>query len=258
MSDMLLSLVDITSKATEVDHRMDDSRSGIAFDEESDERTWLIEDSFPPTRRGRATREKLIRSAEKLFRKNTYTDVSVSDIVERSDVSTGTFYRYFSNKEELFELLLSRVFWDMFNATQGVWDADISLKANFQQTTERYLQSYWRNRRLLASGYELASRSDRVRDMWWALRRDLYERMEVRLRQDQDASSLPPTDPSITMRALGCMVDEYARRAFAIEEYGSASEEDIRTASEVLGALWYRVLFGSEETKPGADHRTQR
>jgi hypothetical protein len=49
------------------------------------------------------------------------------------------------------------------------------------------------------------------------------------------------------MRLLSGMVDEYARRAYAEGEFQPASEDDIAPAAGVLGDVWLRAIFGSEE-----------
>ncbi|PNR92575.1 TetR/AcrR family transcriptional regulator [Petrotoga sp. 9PWA.NaAc.5.4] len=49
---------------------------------------------------------KILKSAVDLFSKNWYETVSVSQICSNADVSNGTFYIYFHNKEELFKKLL--------------------------------------------------------------------------------------------------------------------------------------------------------
>jgi AcrR family transcriptional regulator len=49
----------------------------------------------------------ILEHAHKLFIEKGYRDTSVQDIFERSDISKGTFYKYFSSKSELSILLLS-------------------------------------------------------------------------------------------------------------------------------------------------------
>lgn len=51
--------------------------------------------------RSRATREKLIRAAEKLWQEKGFDDTTVSDVCEAAGVAKGTFYFYFPHKEDL-------------------------------------------------------------------------------------------------------------------------------------------------------------
>jgi AcrR family transcriptional regulator len=65
--------------------------------------------SFPPpprTLRGQRTRIRLIRAAETVFGNVGFYDTRISEITREAGVATGTFYLYFTSKEELFHALL--------------------------------------------------------------------------------------------------------------------------------------------------------
>jgi AcrR family transcriptional regulator len=190
-------------------------------------------------------------TATELFQERGYGAVSVADIAEVSGLSVGSFYRYFPNKEELLIQLLSQVFWDMYNSTRGAWNPGHAPLSNLERTTQRYLSSYWEHRGLLRCAFQVVADSERVCAMWWAMRRDLYEHMLVHLRQDQATSRMAPLDPMITMRALGGMVEEFARRAFVDEEFGRATKSQVASSSVVLARIWYRAVFGEEPDEPG-------
>jgi AcrR family transcriptional regulator len=213
---------------------------------------WLVHEVQPSTARGRRTQERIIAAAKQLFSTSRYCDVSIADIVTASRLSIGSFYRYFDNKEDVFLVLLSRVFWGMYEETRGSWHAEDAADANITRTTHAYLKSYYDNRFFLRSAIETIGTSDRVRTMWSALRRDLYRHMIVRLRQDQAASPLPSLDSTITMRSLGGMVEEYAARAFCVEEFGTPAASDVEHAASVLAGIWFRTIFGTGEVLSGS------
>ncbi len=64
-------------------------------------------DKVPKTRRGRATREKLLQAAEVEFGERGFHDAAISGITQRAGVALGTFYVYFDSKEEIFRALVS-------------------------------------------------------------------------------------------------------------------------------------------------------
>ena len=55
------------------------------------------------------TRERLLRSAREVIEDGGYGQASVAAIAERADVATGTLYRHFASKEELFVELFRSV-----------------------------------------------------------------------------------------------------------------------------------------------------
>ncbi len=52
-----------------------------------------------------AKRQHILESAAKVFAEKGYYQTKVADILEEADISTGSFYFYFNNKEELFVIL---------------------------------------------------------------------------------------------------------------------------------------------------------
>ncbi|GAB4268201.1 MAG: TetR/AcrR family transcriptional regulator [Candidatus Rifleibacteriota bacterium] len=55
--------------------------------------------------KSKTKREKLIDSALDMFFEKGYERTTIDDIVNRAECGKGTFYRYFSNKEKLVEIL---------------------------------------------------------------------------------------------------------------------------------------------------------
>ena len=56
-------------------------------------------DGRVPGRRGRATRDKLLKATAELLDKSSYRDITVVEIAKRARTSTATFYQYFPDVE---------------------------------------------------------------------------------------------------------------------------------------------------------------
>ena len=59
--------------------------------------------------RGQRTRERLLTAGAEVFADRGYHAARVDDVVKLAQTSHGTFYLYFSNKEDLFHALAERV-----------------------------------------------------------------------------------------------------------------------------------------------------
>jgi AcrR family transcriptional regulator len=59
--------------------------------------------------RGQRTRERLLAAGAEVFADRGYHAARVDDVVKLAQTSHGTFYLYFSNKEDLFHALAERV-----------------------------------------------------------------------------------------------------------------------------------------------------
>jgi len=51
-------------------------------------------------------KQELIDTAERLFLEKGYEQTTVADIVREIEVAQGTFYYYFSSKEEILEAII--------------------------------------------------------------------------------------------------------------------------------------------------------
>jgi len=60
----------------------------------------------PLTKRGEATRRKLLEAAEHVFAALGYHEASIVKITERAGIGLGTFYLYFDSKQQIFEELV--------------------------------------------------------------------------------------------------------------------------------------------------------
>jgi AcrR family transcriptional regulator len=58
--------------------------------------------NYPRTARGEKTRQALLNAAEKVFGKLGYHNASVTEITRTAKVGQGTFYIYFSSKQDIF------------------------------------------------------------------------------------------------------------------------------------------------------------
>lgn len=54
-------------------------------------------------------KRQIVHIAIKVFSINGYHGTTVKDVVEKADISVGTFYFYFKNKEDLFETIYDEV-----------------------------------------------------------------------------------------------------------------------------------------------------
>ena len=69
-------------------------------------------DNRPLTAKGMATRAAILDTAHDVFKDLGYYGASISEITRRCNLSMGTFYQYFKNKEQVFmelnDLIISR------------------------------------------------------------------------------------------------------------------------------------------------------
>jgi AcrR family transcriptional regulator len=65
--------------------------------------------SKPPTARGKRSREKILRAAEHVFGRKSYTHAGIADIARKAGVALGSFYVYFPDKRAVFIELIDEL-----------------------------------------------------------------------------------------------------------------------------------------------------
>lgn len=90
----------------------------------------------PLTKRGEATRRRLLEAAEVVFADLGYHEASIVKITERAGIGLGTFYLYFDGKQQIFEELVidlnRRVRHSMAEAMAGATDRIAAERAGFE------------------------------------------------------------------------------------------------------------------------------
>jgi AcrR family transcriptional regulator len=163
-------------------------------------------------RRRIATRDKLFRTALRLFAKRGFFDTTTEDITEAADVGQGTFFNYFPSKQHvlmaLFELQVDKVAAARRAADAGKVPVAKILKDLMQQIGEEPGRSAALTRSLIVaflSGEEARVAAAR---MLAQARRELRAIMLVAQRRGEIRRNLRPADlaAAYQKRVLGTML----------------------------------------------------
>ncbi|NDW53885.1 TetR/AcrR family transcriptional regulator [Aliiroseovarius sp. PrR006] len=92
----------------------------------------------PKTKRGMERRAKILAAAEQVIGEKGFTAASIADITRAADTALGTFYIYFSGKDEVFRELVQ----DMGHATRSQATAHIAGATNRLEAERAGLKAY--------------------------------------------------------------------------------------------------------------------
>lgn len=65
-------------------------------------------------------RNVILQSAKTVFIEKGYHNTSISDIIRQTGLARGTFYLYFQNKKEIFEMLIHKLFTDLMKDMKAI------------------------------------------------------------------------------------------------------------------------------------------
>lgn len=161
----------------------------------------VIEPPPPPPPRREDTRSRLLRAGVEVLDAGGYASASVAAIAERAGVATGTLYRHFPSKADLF-VELFRAIGDaelaaMQDAATTTRDAGDELNAVIATFAGRAMS---RPRLAWALVYEPLDRAVDAERMRY--RRAYARRMARFVREHVERGDLPDQDPDTTAAAL--------------------------------------------------------
>jgi AcrR family transcriptional regulator len=119
----------------------------------------------PRTARGARTRAALVAAARTVFERDGYLNARLTDITAQAKCSTGSFYTYFNNKEEIFAAVLEEAQEEMLHPhVREVTDSEDPV-AVIEASNRAYLEAYERNAKLMRLLEQVATIDDNFRDL---------------------------------------------------------------------------------------------
>jgi AcrR family transcriptional regulator len=193
----------------------------------------------PATARGARTRTALVQAAREVFERDGFLDARITDITTEAGVAAGSFYTYFTSKEEAFAAVMDEVEEEMLHPRiRELADGDDPIRV-IEAANRAYLLAYRRNAKLMGLMEQVAQVDEEFRRL--RLRR-------ARAFTDRNAKALvhlqrrgladPDLDPGLAARALSSMVSRIAYLRY-VQGFGG---ESVETLAGVLTRLWVGAL----------------
>jgi AcrR family transcriptional regulator len=167
----------------------------------------------PLTARGARTRASLVKAARTLFEKQGYLDTNIGDISKRARVAHGTFYTYFSSKEEIFSEVVEQLTSDLqrMAAEEPQVEFPAPIWARIERANRGYLRSYEQNAKMMRVLESVATFNPRLAQVRRQTRRFWVQRSTVAIRRWQERGLVDQrVDPVYAASALGSLVDRSA------------------------------------------------
>jgi AcrR family transcriptional regulator len=200
------------------------------------------------TARGVRSRAALLDAARKLFRTKGFANTKIADITHEAGRALGSFYTYFSNKQEVLEELAE----DFKAEIDGrLTELDLTSAEPYDVVRELcavYWSSCQNHSAELAAIFQASMVDEHFARRWREIRSDARKKIAAGIRA---VGHVHDPDPEATASALGSMMD-YFCYVWLVEggESGRASLSD-EVAIEAMARVMYRTVFAAPE--PGAD-----
>lgn len=227
----------------------------------------------PRSRKGVATRERLLQGAKAVFEETGFLEARITDIADRAGLSHGSFYHYFDSKEQAFREV-AEAQEALLTASDDAGDPEGDLAATdagedgeagaaagdgsrgsgdspeaaegpaseierIRRANRRYLERYRDNGRIMGVIEEVSRYDSHVNDARMRRQKHFADRAEQAVRRLQaDGLADPEVDPEIAALALGSMMGRFAE-LWLVEEWGDFDFDD---AVDQMTRLWANAI----------------
>jgi AcrR family transcriptional regulator len=196
----------------------------------------------PRSRKGAASRARLLDAAKQIFEENGFPATRVSDITRRGGFSHGSFYHYFESKEQIFREVAMRVTDTLyFPLSAIIFDATSAAqpRERIRNGTRLYLESYRNEARIIGVIEQVTRHDEQLSAALFEYQERDRERVadsirELRRRGLVDAD----VNPEIAARALGAMMSRFAEMWFVQEFVDCDFDEGV----EQLASMFVKAL----------------
>jgi AcrR family transcriptional regulator len=198
--------------------------------------------SAPRSRKGIATRARLLDAAKEVFEEDGFLDARISDIAERASLSHGSFYHYFESKEQLFR--------EVAEAQEGLLTASVAPSEDGEpaatseyerilRANRRYLERYRDNGRIMGVIEQVSRYDHLVNEGRMQRQKHFAERAERAIRRLQAGGQADRgIDAELAAVALGSMVARFAE-LWLVEGWNTF---DFDEAVDQVTRLWANAI----------------
>lgn len=106
-------------------------------------------------------REKVLTAARAVFAREGYRAATVSHILAEAGIARGTFYRYYSNKREVFYEIVSDLFKTLYDASrETLGGEELAMESQVRESLELAYRLFLENRGVIVIYFREAFRAD--------------------------------------------------------------------------------------------------
>jgi AcrR family transcriptional regulator len=212
----------------------------------------------PRSRKGAATRARLIEAAKQVFERDGFLNARILDIAETAGLQHGSFYHYFESKEQIFREVAEAQEERLTNppeAERHAANPHDSPRERIRKANRSYLERYRDEARIMGVIEQVSRYDEHVNAARMATQRHFAERAEKAIRRMQrEGVADKSVNPTLAADALGAMVGRFAE-LWLVQGYRQYNFDE---AVEQLTILWANALGLKDEPGTGGRRRATK
>jgi AcrR family transcriptional regulator len=201
------------------------------------------ESGAAPRRRRRtpeAASAEIVAAADAFLRERPFRELTVDEVMRRTDLSRPSFYVYFRDRHDLVLRLVERLRSELFAMSDRWYTGEGDGVSLVREAVEGVVGVYAEHAAVMRALADAAVDDADVEEAYGALVQSFIDATARHVAQEIAAGRIAPLDPVETARALTWMMERYMYDALG---RGRAAGPDV--VAEALATIWVRVLYGS-------------
>lgn len=195
-------------------------------------------------RRRRRTPEvaeaEIVAAAESLLRERSFRELTVDEVMRRTELSRPSFYVYFRDRHQLLLRVVEHLGAELRTMSQRWYTGAGDGPALAREAMEGIVEVYAEQGPVLRALADAATDDPEVERVYGGLVHSFVDVTTRHIEAEIAAGRVRPLDAHETARALVWMMERYLNRSFGLAPAGTPRE----TATQTLATIWSRVLYG--------------
>jgi AcrR family transcriptional regulator len=204
-----------------------------------------------PARRRRRTPEiaerEIIAAAESFLRERPYRELTVDEVMRRTDLSRPSFYVYFRDRHQLVLRVVEHLGSELFTMS-GRWMQGTGEGPELaRQALDGIVAVFVEHGPVIRALADAAVDDPEVERAYTALVESFIEATARHIDDEIAAGRILRLSPHETAKALVWMMERYLNLSLGREPMTPA-----KTVADTLATIWNRVLYGVDERRAAA------
>ena len=196
-------------------------------------------------RRRRRTPEvaeaEIVAAAESLLRERSFRELTVDEVMRRTDLSRPSFYVYFRDRHHLMLRVVEHLGAELRTMSQRWYTGAGDGPALAREAMEGIVEVYATQGPVLRALADAAADDPEVERVYGGLVHSFVDVTARHIEAEIEAGRVLPLDASETARALVWMMERYLNRSLG----RLPAETPRETVTQTLTTIWTRVLYGA-------------
>jgi TetR/AcrR family transcriptional regulator, ethionamide resistance regulator len=187
-----------------------------------------------------AAQREILDAAAALLRERPFRELTVDEVMRRTDLSRPSFYVYFKDRHELVLRVVADLQDELLHVASRWLEADADSPQRLRDAITGVTEVYAQHGPMIRALADAATDDPDVEEAYGALVESFISTAGRNIASEVEAGRVAPLDPHETARALVLMTERYLYHAF-----GAQGERSAEAAAETLITIMSRALYQS-------------